>query len=57
MIEVLRPYPEAEQVLMRHSYKLKWTNPDSLPLLSSIVESNLTSLIQKDLENLQDHFK
>ncbi len=57
MMEVLRPNAEAEQVVMRHSYKVKWADPDSLPLLSSVVESDLTSLIQKDLENLQDHFK
>ncbi len=57
MLEVIRPYPEAEQIVMRHSYKLIWNDPDSLPLLSGVVESDLTGLIVKDIENLQDHFK
>ena len=56
MLEVIRPFPEAEQVVMRHSHKFNWKT-DTKPFFSSQIESNLVNLYDSLTSKLyQDHF-
>ena len=56
MLEVIRPFPEAEQSVMRHSHKFNW-KVDTLPFLSSQIETNLTNLNDSLINKLyEDHF-
>lgn len=56
MIEVIRPFPEAEQVVLRNSHKLMWKDDDAKPFLSGQVESNLINLNDALIDKIYSEF-